>query len=439
MPAPKAKFKASDFGTRSLSLRGRVEVRQAANGNPNEIEGIAQYYGIENDWGEVFFRGTFAQSIKAIASGRVKITDGHFDNRASAVVGRVLEASEQDDGLHFLGTISEVQKAQDVKKLLLEKNVDELSIEFRAINERMVPKEGYSQRQVLEADWCGLAILPYSAQGRPAITEVRSALPFHSLPLAPADTPWDVMAARERVRAWARSGDLLKPEEQRSENLALFGRAFALSEARGTLDGYDLQIADVVNGKLMVVPRAVLAASEKLLRARREFGPAVVAEVMEHLDQYADAAEAAGSGVTLPWEVRSSSVVQVGIDNALAGAGAVVPETPSECPTCGANQGCASCGANMTREEGWTANQGSCSTCGSMPSTAYCSACGAAAVTAPTAADLTGTAARSTNSAVETPTAGPPPEAPTDPGVIEHRARQAAELALLELELELSR
>jgi len=77
---------------------------------------------------------------------------------------------------------------------------------------------------------------------------------FHDFPLAPRDREWDGDAAERRVRTWADAED--GPNERYRDAHVWYDDAKA-----ETYGAYKLLIADVVDGDLKVVPRAVMSAA----------------------------------------------------------------------------------------------------------------------------------------------------------------------------------
>ncbi|MGW0805622.1 hypothetical protein [Nonomuraea sp. NPDC002799] len=115
---------------------------------------------------------------------------------------------------------------------------------------------------------------------------------FHDLPLAERDQEWGAAEADKRVREWAGAED--KPN-------AKYRRAFVWYDADDAdeFGAYKLPIADVVDGKLKAVPRAVFAAAAVMDGARggikipkKDVGP-----VKEHLARHY-----AKMGEAPPWE-----------------------------------------------------------------------------------------------------------------------------------------
>ena len=77
---------------------------------------------------------------------------------------------------------------------------------------------------------------------------------FQDLPLADRDREWDGDAAESRVRAWANAED--EPNERYRDAHVWYD-----SEKKGNFTAYKLLIADVVDGRLMAVPRVIMAAA----------------------------------------------------------------------------------------------------------------------------------------------------------------------------------
>jgi hypothetical protein len=88
-----------------------------------------------------------------------------------------------------------------------------------------------------------------------------SVVSFQDLPMAEREREWDGDAANKRVREWA------GVEEEPNER---YRSAFVWYDAdeKNLFKSYKLQIADVVDGRLKAVPRAVMAAGNVMQGAR---------------------------------------------------------------------------------------------------------------------------------------------------------------------------
>ncbi|MGV1007037.1 MAG: hypothetical protein ACOYBY_00310 [Dermatophilaceae bacterium] len=115
---------------------------------------------------------------------------------------------------------------------------------------------------------------------------------FQDLPLADRDRPWDGGAAEKRVRHWAGAED--GPNDRyRTAHL------WYDSSKKDTFTAYKMLIADVVDGTLTAVPRAITAAGGVLDGARGgvDIPPDDAERAKAHLGRYYRK-----MGDTPPWE-----------------------------------------------------------------------------------------------------------------------------------------
>jgi len=84
---------------------------------------------------------------------------------------------------------------------------------------------------------------------------------FQDLPLADRDRAWDGAAAEKRVRAWARAED--EPNDKYRDAHVWYD-----ADNKDNFTAYKLLVADVVGGRLVAVPRGVMAAGNVMVGAR---------------------------------------------------------------------------------------------------------------------------------------------------------------------------
>lgn len=115
---------------------------------------------------------------------------------------------------------------------------------------------------------------------------------FRDLPLADRDRDWDGDAAEKRVRKWAGAEE--EPNEKYRDAHVWYD-----AEKKDNFTAYKLLIADVVDGRLKVVPRAVMAAAGVMQGARGgiDLPKGDVDRVKGHLAKYY-----AKMGDSPPWE-----------------------------------------------------------------------------------------------------------------------------------------
>jgi hypothetical protein len=104
---------------------------------------------------------------------------------------------------------------------------------------------------------------------------------FKDLPLADRERQWDGDAADKRVRAWAGATD--GPNQKYRTAHVWYD-----NEKKDNFTAYKLLIADVIDGSLQAVPRAVMAAGAVMQGSRGgvDLPPKDIARVKSHLAKY---------------------------------------------------------------------------------------------------------------------------------------------------------
>lgn len=115
---------------------------------------------------------------------------------------------------------------------------------------------------------------------------------FQDLPLADRDRKWDGDAAETRVRAWASA-------DERPNGRYRDAHVWYDADDKDEFGAYKLLIADVVDGRLRAVPRAIMAAAGVVQGARGgvDLPERDIDRVRSHLAKYY-----AKMGDTAPWE-----------------------------------------------------------------------------------------------------------------------------------------
>jgi len=115
---------------------------------------------------------------------------------------------------------------------------------------------------------------------------------FQDLPLAERDREWDGDAAEKRVRAWAGAED--EPNEKYRDTHVWYD-----AEKKQNFTAYKLLIADVVDGRLVAVPRGVMTAGNVMQGSRGgvDLPDKDIDRVKSHLAKYY-----AKMGDQAPWE-----------------------------------------------------------------------------------------------------------------------------------------
>jgi hypothetical protein len=115
---------------------------------------------------------------------------------------------------------------------------------------------------------------------------------FQDLPLADRDREWDGAAAEKRVRKWAGAQD--EPNAKYRDAHVWYD-----AENKDNFTAYKLLIADVVSGRLVAVPRGVMAAGNVMQGSRggADLPPSDISRVKSHLAKYYEK-----MNETAPWD-----------------------------------------------------------------------------------------------------------------------------------------
>ncbi|MCW2847482.1 MAG: hypothetical protein JWR90_1456 [Marmoricola sp.] len=115
---------------------------------------------------------------------------------------------------------------------------------------------------------------------------------FQDFSLADRDHDWDGAAAEKRVRAWADAED--EPNERYRDAHVWYD-----AEKKQNFTAYKLLITDVVDGRLKVVPRGLMAAGNVMQGGRGgvDLPQNDIDRVKSHLAKYYDKL-----GETAPWD-----------------------------------------------------------------------------------------------------------------------------------------
>ena len=115
---------------------------------------------------------------------------------------------------------------------------------------------------------------------------------FQDLALADRDRSWDGDAAEKRVRKWADAEN--EPNEKYRDAHVWYD-----ADKKDNFTAYKLLIADVVDGKLVAVPRGVMAAAAVMQGSRGgvDLPKSDIDRVKSHLAKYYKKMDD-----TAPWE-----------------------------------------------------------------------------------------------------------------------------------------
>lgn len=216
------------------------------------FEGIASTSSLDTD-NEIVDNGAFTRTLNS-SKGVFPILWQH--NREKPA-GWNQTATESDKGLQInaklLMNSEQGRYAHDFVSTGLEVGGRPgLSIGFRVPKDGDYIKDGI--RHFREVILMEVSIVTFPANTDAIITGSKGAVSFQDLPLAPEDRPWDASSARARLKEWA-GGDKISWSKYKR------GFLWFDSSASDQFGSYKLPIGDIINGKLVAVPRGIYAAA----------------------------------------------------------------------------------------------------------------------------------------------------------------------------------
>lgn len=247
------------------------------------IEGYIATWDIDRGdyWGlkDQFIKGAFSESIE---DHRRKNRQIRFKDHHGRTVGGfpIDHVREDETGLWGRGEINlGVQQGREAYELAKQRVLVDFSIGFSV--DESTTDETINLRTITRATiWEG-SIVDEPMNPNARVTGVKAVVPFQDLPLADRDREWDSDAAIGRVREFTDSED---------EPSSTYRRAFLWfdSDDSENFGAYKLPIADVINGRLTAVPRAVFAAAAAIQGARGgvDLPDEDRKNVIRHLERY---------------------------------------------------------------------------------------------------------------------------------------------------------
>ena len=250
--------------------------------------GYASVFGSEVDtWPRtVVDPGAFTKTL-AEGAGRVKVL---WQHDPWCPIGKPIEMREDNKGLYVVGKISDTQAGRDALTLLRDGVVEEMSIGFDPIRWEMVqdPEAPPAMQGSLDAQVRHLkevrlwefSLVTFAADPMAQVYAV------HSLPTAGISHQWDEAQADERVRQWA--------------GFTVDGRSDRRAEqryAQAHLAGH--LVADVVNGRLQIVPVAFMRAAMSMVQeqlAAASMSPDECKQLIEEAKSHLERILAAANG-----------------------------------------------------------------------------------------------------------------------------------------------
>lgn len=227
------------------------------------FEGLASAFNRIDQVGHKILKGAFKKSILNLEAKAKPIPNTEFkrllpvlwQHQESNTIGSFIEVKETSQGLFVKGILprDDTFVSGRVIPQMKAGSVSDMSIGFLVGESNFVD----GVRELEEIKLLEISLVTIPMDDRAVVTEFKSSSHIQDLPLAERDTPWDMKGAVERVKEFTGSKDAPS---------ATYRNAFLFfdEEKSGDFSEYKLPIADVIEGKLFVIPRAIFAATVSL-------------------------------------------------------------------------------------------------------------------------------------------------------------------------------
>lgn len=204
--------------------------------------------------------GAFTETVFDLMSNkRVGKLPALWSHNGDMPVGSFTEFRDDSHGLFVKGRLPKADTFVSGRLIpqMKAESVTSMSIGYSTLD--YIIEGGVRLLKKLKLWEISLVVTPMNALAE--ITGIKSAVAYQDLPLASRDREWDSAAAVSRVRPFLNSEE--EPEDE-------YRRAFLWFDSENEEDfgAYKLPIADVIDGVLTAVPRAIFAAAAAMSGAR---------------------------------------------------------------------------------------------------------------------------------------------------------------------------
>lgn len=254
------------------------------------FEGYASTFGNVDRGDDIIVRGAFTETISELEKNATPILGTKYKKMMPALwqhdwaqpIGSFIEMAEDEKGLFVKALLpkdDDFVKGRVIPQMKAG-SISDMSIGFMIVEHSY--EKSIRKLEKVELYETSLVTIPMNPKAK--VTNFKSVTPFQDLPLADRGREWDSDAAINRVRGFTDSVDDASPE---------YKRAFLWynSDDQEAFGSYKLPIADVIDGRLYAIPRAIFAAAAALRGARggvdlpSEDEPRVIAHINRYYDK----------------------------------------------------------------------------------------------------------------------------------------------------------
>lgn len=246
----------------------KFELKQVMDEDPDffTFEGYASTFGNVDRGDDVIEMGAFTKSLKEFMPKLL------WQHKMTEPLGVFTEIMETNEGLYVKG---KMPKGDDlvrgrVMPQMKVGSIDSMSIGFSIPdNGSEIKRNGdMTYRSIKEVNLFEISLVTIPMNGMAVVTGFKSVVPFKDLPFPKNsdgsiayDKMWSSTEAINRVREFTKSTE--NPSAEYKNAFLYYDR-----ENQDNFTGYKLPIADIIDNRMVAIPRAIFAASAALRGAR---------------------------------------------------------------------------------------------------------------------------------------------------------------------------
>jgi len=256
---------------------------KAVDEQEGTFSGYLSVFGVTDSYGDVVERGAFKRTLK---SNKGEFPLLWFHSPWEPIGG--FKAKEDEKGLWIDAALDlELQLAREKLSGVRKGYINGLSIGYETIKQ-LYDDDGARRLKELKLYEGSLITKNFQATPGALISSVKSVVPYQNLPLGDREADWDKAAAEKRVRSWAGIAEQEDLEDEDKQKKFQRGWVYYKTGEGDKLTSYKLLIADIVDGKLTAIPRAIFAAAAAVMGARGgvDIPDGEMGAVRAHLGKY---------------------------------------------------------------------------------------------------------------------------------------------------------
>ena len=245
------------------------------------FEGKASTFGNVDRGLDRVERGAFADTVRELMSAkRVGKLPVLWQHDSAMPIGSYIDLREDSEGLIVKGRMPKADTFVTGRVIpqMKAESVTSMSIGYSTIDYASEPG-GVRALKKLKLWEISLVTIPMNPEAE--VTSMKSNVSFQDLPLAARDCEWDAESAAIRVKEHLESVE--SPSDSYCKEFLWHD-----DQAHEDFNSYKFPIADVIDGKLTAIPRAIFAAAAALNCKRGDTGiPDEDREgVIAHINRY---------------------------------------------------------------------------------------------------------------------------------------------------------